>query len=53
MNACVITQNMIIENEREHPVFYTKMYHRQGPFATLDQQVPVAFAAFLTMRQEI
>jgi hypothetical protein len=46
-------QNMIIENEREHPVFDTKLYHRQGPFATLDQQVPAAFAPFLTMHQEI
>jgi hypothetical protein len=39
MNACVIMQNMIIQNEREHPVFDTKLYHRQGPFSTLDQQV--------------
>jgi hypothetical protein len=53
VNACVIMQNMIIENEREHPVFDTKLYHRQGPFATLDQQVPAAFAPFLTMHQEI
>jgi hypothetical protein len=53
MNACVIMQNMIIENEREHPVFDTKLYHCQGPFATFDQQVPAAFVAFLTMHQEI
>jgi hypothetical protein len=44
---------MITESEREHPVFDPKPYHRQGPLATLDQQVPATFAAFLAMRQEI
>jgi hypothetical protein len=28
-------------------------YHRQGPLANVDHQVPAAFAAFLAMRQEI
>jgi hypothetical protein len=53
LNACVIIHNMIIESEREHPMFDTKLYHRQGPLATLHQQVPAAFAVFLAMRQEI
>jgi hypothetical protein len=53
MNACVIMHNMIIESEREHPVYDPKPYHRQVPLATLDQQVPAAFAAFLAMSQEI
>jgi hypothetical protein len=44
---------MIIESEREHPVFDPKPYHRHGPLATLDQQVPAVFATFLAMRQEI
>jgi hypothetical protein len=53
MNACVIMHNMIIEGEREHPVYDPEPYHRQGPLANVDHQVPVAFAAFLAMRQEI
>jgi hypothetical protein len=53
MNACVIMHNMIIESEREHPVYDPELYHRQGPLANLDHQVPAAFAAFLAMRQEI
>jgi hypothetical protein len=53
MNACVTMHNMIIGSEREHPIFDTKLCHRQGPLATVDHQVPAAFAAFLTMRQEI
>jgi hypothetical protein len=53
MNACVIMHNMIIESEREHPVYDPELYHRQGPLATLDQHVPTAFAAFFAMRQEI
>jgi hypothetical protein len=28
-------------------------YHCQGPLATVDHQVPAAFAAFLAMHQEI
>jgi hypothetical protein len=47
MNACVIMHNMIIESEREHPIFDPEPYHRQGLLATLDQQVPTIFAAFL------
>jgi hypothetical protein len=53
MNACVIMHNMIIESEREHPVYDPEPYHRQGPLANVDHQVPAAFAAFLAMRQEI
>jgi hypothetical protein len=53
MNAYVIMHNMIIESEQEHPVYDPEPYHHQGPLATLDQHVPVAFAAFLAMRQEI
>jgi hypothetical protein len=53
MNVCVIIHNMIIEGEGRHPVYNPEPYHRQGPLATLDQQVPAAFAAPLAMRQEI
>jgi hypothetical protein len=53
MNACVIIHNMIIEIEREHPVCDREPYHRQGPLANVDHQVPTAFATFLAMRQEI
>jgi hypothetical protein len=51
MNACLIMHNMIIESEREHLVYDPEPYHRQGPLVTLDQQVPVALAAFLAMRR--
>jgi hypothetical protein len=53
MNACVIMHNMIIESEREHLVYDLELYHRQGPLATVDHQVPVAFASFLAMHQKI
>jgi hypothetical protein len=53
MNACVIMHNMIIKSEREHPVYDPEPYHRQGPLANVDHQVPAAFTAFLAMRQEI
>jgi hypothetical protein len=53
MNACVIMHNMIIESEREHPVYDPEPYHCHGPLANVDHQVPAAFAAFLAMRQEI
>jgi hypothetical protein len=53
MNACVIMHNIIIESEWEYPVYDPELYHRQGPLATLDQQVPTAFAAFLAIHQEI
>jgi hypothetical protein len=52
-NACVIVHNMIIESEREHPVYDPEPYHRQGPLANVDHQVLATFAAFLAMRQEI
>jgi hypothetical protein len=52
-NACVTMHNMIIGSEREHPVIGPESYHRQDPLATVNHQVPAAFAAFLAMRQEI
>jgi hypothetical protein len=45
--------NMIIESEREHPVYDPKPYHRQGFLATLVKQVPAIFDAFLATHQEI
>jgi hypothetical protein len=51
--SSIIMHNMIIESEWEHPVYDPEPYHPQGPLATLDQQVPIAFAVFLVMRQEI
>jgi hypothetical protein len=45
--------NMIIESEREHPVYDPELYHRQGPLANVDYQAPAPFATFLAMRQEI
>ena len=53
MIACVILHNMIIADEREHPVIDSEAYDRQGPLAAVDHQVPAAFAAFLARRQEI
>lgn len=56
MNYCVILHNMIIENERKHPVPEVELlqpYHRQGPLTELDSQVPASWASFLAMRQEI
>jgi hypothetical protein len=53
MNAYVIMHNMIIESERVHPVYDPGPYHRRGPLVNVDHQVPVAFAVFLAMRQEI
>jgi hypothetical protein len=53
MNTWVIMHNMIIESEREHPVYDPEPYHQQGPLANVDHQEPAAFAAFLAMRQEI
>jgi hypothetical protein len=53
MNACVIRHNMIIESEREHPVYDPEPYHRHGPLVNVDHQVSAAFAAFLAMLQEI
>jgi hypothetical protein len=50
MNACVIMHNMIIESEREHPVYDPEPYHRQCPLANVDYQVPAAFSAFFAMR---
>jgi hypothetical protein len=52
-NACVTMHNIIIESEREHSVVDPEPYHCQGPLATVDYQVPAAFAAFLVMRQKI
>jgi hypothetical protein len=50
--VCWVT--IIIESEREHPVYDPEPYHRhQGPLATVDHQVPTAFATFFAMRQEI
>jgi hypothetical protein len=50
MNACVIMHNMIIESEREHPVYDPEPYHRQCPLANVDYQVPAAFSVFFAMR---
>jgi hypothetical protein len=36
MNACVIMHNMIIESEREHPVYDPEPYHRQGSLVAVD-----------------
>jgi hypothetical protein len=52
----VILHNVIIENERKHPVPEAELlqtYHRQGPLAELDGQVPTSWTSFLAMRQEI
>ena len=56
MHYCVILHNMIIENERKHPVPEAELrepYYRQGQLAVLDDQVPASWASFLAMRQEI
>ncbi|XP_003559562.1 uncharacterized protein LOC100822590 [Brachypodium distachyon] len=53
ITACVIMHNMIIESERECPVFDTELYERMGSLANVNHQVSAAFAAFLSRRQEI
>ena len=53
MTCYVILHNMIIESEQEEPVFDTEPYHRQGPLAQVDHQLPAAWTAYLSMRQEI
>ena len=53
MTCCVILHNMIIESEQEEPVFDTEPYHRQGPLAQVDHQLPATWTAYLNMRQEI
>ena len=53
MTCCVILHNMIIESEQEEPVFDTEPYHRQGPLAQVDHQLPATWTAYLSMCQEI
>ncbi|KAK1629674.1 hypothetical protein QYE76_003989 [Lolium multiflorum] len=56
MNCCVCLHNMIIENERKHPVPLAEQeapYEREGPLAQPNHQVPPSWAAFIAMRQEI
>lgn len=53
MTCCVILHNMIIESEREFSVFDTEPYERMAPLADVDHNVPPAFPAFPTRRQEV
>ncbi|KAK1652331.1 hypothetical protein QYE76_070136 [Lolium multiflorum] len=56
MNCCVCLHNMIIEDERKHPVPLAEEeapYEREGPLAQPNHQVPPSWAAFIAMRQEI
>ena len=53
MTCCVILHNMIIVSEQEEPVFDTEPYHRQGPLAQVDHQLPATWTAYLSMHQEI
>ena len=53
MTGCVILHNIIIESEQEDPVFDTEPYHRQGPLAQVDHQLPANWTDYLNMRQEI
>ncbi|XP_071685031.1 uncharacterized protein [Lolium perenne] len=45
MTCCVILHNMIIESEREFPVFDTEPYKRMSPLADVDHNMPLAFVA--------
>ena len=40
MTCCVILHNMIIESEKEEPVFDTEPYYTQGPLSQVDHQLP-------------
>ena len=40
MTCYVILHNTIIESEQEEPVFETKSYYKQGPFAQVDHHLP-------------
>jgi hypothetical protein len=54
MHACMIIQNMIIESERgDPPARDDHRYDHYDPLATVNQHVPVEFADFLVMHQEI
>jgi hypothetical protein len=56
MNCYVCLHNMIIEDERKHPVPLSEQaapYDREGPLAQPNHQVPASWAAFIAMRQEI
>jgi hypothetical protein len=44
---------MVIESERGFSVFDTEPHEQIGSFADIDHDVPLAFAAFLTMTQEV
>ena len=50
MTCCGILHNMIIESEREFPVFDIEPYEQMGPLADVDHNVPPVFAAFLARR---
>lgn len=56
MNCCVCLHNMIVEDERKHPIPESEQalpYEREGPLAQPNHQVPASWAAFIAMRQEI
>jgi len=53
MNCCVILHNMIIESEKEAPVYDCEPYINQGPLAVVEYQIPSDWTAYLNMRQEI
>jgi hypothetical protein len=52
----VCLHSMIIKNEQKYPVPLSEQaapYEREGPLAQPNHQVPVSWAAFISMRQEI
>jgi hypothetical protein len=52
----VCLHNMIVEDERKHPIPASEQalpYEREGPLAQPNHQVPASWAAFIAMRQEI
>jgi hypothetical protein len=56
MNCCVCLHNMIIENARKYLILLSEqaaLYEREGPLAQPNHQVPISWAAFIAMRQEI
>jgi hypothetical protein len=53
VNACIITNNMLIESERANPMHDDLPYDLEGPLVKFDHEVPVEFENFLQNHRQI